>query len=195
MATNNTAESPFAGLTHLMECFGRILGINAAATSQARINGDFRRENVDGNKNNGMYHVLPTKLKQSLLTMAINDALTVRRNEGIAIEKQRRHKQNKHDLLKKMKLMKAQQLYINALTYIEMYHSPVEWKTKPEALEVFSKLTSKTAKLEAIKNQIRIRVLGFGWTDLHISWSKDSIHKSPEQLLTHLTDIIIPEQS
>lgn len=85
---------------------------------------------MDGNKNDGMYHVLPTKLKQSLLTMAISEAPTIRRNEGITIEKQRRNKQNKQDLLKKIKLMKAETLYINVLQYIEMFHgqNPEHWK-------------------------------------------------------------------
>ena len=109
-----------------------------------------------------MYLVLPTKMRHSLLTMAINEAPTFRRNKAIATEKQRRHKQNKQNLLKRIKLIKAQTLYINVLTHIETYHAPVGWKTKSEALEAFSKLKSKTAKLEAVKNQIIIRVLGFG---------------------------------
>ena len=93
MATYDTAETPFAGLTHQIQCFGRFLGIHAAVTTnQARINGDFRRKDVDGNKNDGMYFVLPTKLRQFLLIMTINEAPTVRRNQAIVIEKQRRHK-------------------------------------------------------------------------------------------------------
>ena len=88
--------------------------------------------------------------------MAINEAPTVRRNKPITMEKQRRHRQNKQDLLNRIKILKAQTLYVDALTYIEMYHSPAGWKTKSTVLEAFSKLKSKTAKLEAVKDQIRI---------------------------------------
>ena len=69
-------------------------------------------------------------------------------------------------MLKRIKFLKAQTLYVNALTYIEIYHSPVEWKTKSATLEAFSKLKSKTAKVEAVKDQIGIRVLCFSWQDL-----------------------------
>ena len=48
-----------------------------------------------------------------------------------------------------------------------MFHSPAGWQTKPKALSEFEKLTSKSSKLAALKDQIRIRVLGFGWEDLH----------------------------
>ena len=46
-----------------------------------------------------------------------------------------------------------------------------------------------------MKEQIRIRVIGFGWKDLHHPWSRDGRDYSPEELLTHLVDTIIPEQS
>ena len=121
MATNDTAESPFAGLTNQLGNFGTILGIHAGGISQARINGDFKRKNVNGNKKDGMYHMLPTKMKQSLLTMAIKEAPNVRRKEAIAIEKQQQHKQQKQDLLKRIKLIKAETLYINCLAYIEKF--------------------------------------------------------------------------
>ena len=63
------------------------------------------------------------------------------------------------------------------------------------ALAEFLKLKSKTAKLDAVKEQIKIRVLGFGWDDLHIPWSSSGIHQSPEQLLTYLIDTLIPAQT
>ena len=38
-------------------------------------------------------------------------------------------------------------------------------------------------------------MLGFGWMDLHIAWSSNGNHRSPEYLLNYLTDILIPAQS
>ena len=112
--------------------------------------------------------------------MAINKALSVRINKAIVIEKQRRNKQNKQDLLKRIKLLKAHTLYVNTLMHIEMCHSPAEWKTKSAALKAFSKLKSKTVKIEAVKDQLRIHVLCFGWQDLHYAWSMNGIHQLPQ---------------
>ena len=41
----------------------------------------------------------------------------------------------------------------------------------------------------------KIRVKGFGWADLHHPWSENGVEFSPEELLTHLVDKIIPQQS
>ena len=49
--------------------------------------------------------------------------------------------------------------------------------------------------MNAIKEQIRIRVVGFGWKDLSHPWSKDGREYTPEELKLHLVTIIIPEQA
>ena len=84
-------------------------------------------------------------------------------------------KQKKLALINKKKLEAWQRDYANALTYIEMYHSRACWRTETEARKAFSNVTSETAKKEAGKEQIRLRVVGFGWKDLHHPWSKDDI--------------------
>ena len=58
----------------------------------------------------------------------------------------------------------------------------------------FSKLISKSSQIEAIKDQIRIRILSFGWEDLHYTWSKDGVDRSPKILLYCLIDTLIPQQ-
>ena len=58
----------------------------------------------------------------------------------------------------------------------------------------FKNLTSVSAKLNTVKEQIRIRVLGFGWKDLHHLWSKDGVAHTPQQLLDYLVDAILPEE-
>ena len=47
----------------------------------------------------------------------------------------------------------------------------------------------------AVKDQIRLLVLGFEWEDLHYAWFKDGVDRSPDNLLSYLTDTIIPQQS
>ena len=75
-----------------------------------------------------------------------------------------------------------------------MFHSPVWWKTAIQVQKEFSKLESKTARLEATKEQIRMRVIGFGWNNLHHAWSKDVCEYTPEELQDHLIKEIIPQQ-
>lgn len=90
--------------------------------------------------------------------------------------------------------MAAQREYANALTYINIYHSDECWRTVTKARKEYSKLTSKTAQLNAVKEQIKIQVVGFGWKDLHHPWSRNGIVYSPEQLRDYLINSIIPEQ-
>ena len=53
---------------------------------------------------------------------------------------------------------------------------------------------SETACEDAIKEQIRIWVIGFGWDDLHCKWSQKGASKTAEELFQHLVEKIIPEQ-
>ena len=76
-----------------------------------------------------------------------------------------------------------------------MYYSLARWLTKSTALVEFLKLTSKSAQNEAVKDQIRIRILDFGWDDLHYAWSNIGVDRSPQNLLNFLADISIPQQS
>ena len=70
-------------------------------------------------------------------------------------------------MLRRTNLLGEQEIYDDAWTCIEIFHSLTGWQTKPKAVSEFEKLTSKSSKLAAVKDQIRIRVLGFGWEELH----------------------------
>lgn len=190
MATNDPAESPFAQLTQQLQTFGRILGIHASAVGHARVNGDFKRD-IKNPEFDGAYHKLSKEMRESLLMFALNAAPRVRATARAAEEKQRAAKEEKRKLLRKNKLLAAQEEYVKALTYIEMYHSPACWNTREEVHQRFNNLSSETARKEAVKEQIRIRVLGFGWKDLHIPWSKDGDDFSASNLRDKLINNII----
>ena len=49
--------------------------------------------------------------------------------------------------------------------------------------------------MEAVKQQIRIQVIGFGLKDLHNACSNCGVEYPPEDLFRHLTQKIIPEQT
>ena len=86
-------------MTQQFQSFGRILRAHASGISQARIDGDFKRIINGSNNNDGIYHWLSPRIKESLLRMAICEALTVRVNKTIALKKQCKHKQHKQDML------------------------------------------------------------------------------------------------
>lgn len=194
MATNDNSESPFAALTRQLQEFGRVLGSHAAAIGHARMSGDFKRDIFDSSMD-GAYHKLPPKMRESLLEFALKKSPEVRKAEKVALEKQREAKKKRVDAMRERKLEAASEEYVKALTYVEMYHSPACWRTEEDVHENFDKLGSEAAKKKAVKEQIRIRVLGFGWKDLHVAWSRDGVEFSAEYLRDKLIETIIPEQS
>ena len=76
-----------------------------------------------------------------------------------------------------------------------MAKSPAFWKTVQKATHEYQKRESNTAKLNALKEQIRIYVVGFGWKDLHHPWSKDGRAYTADELFKYLVEKLIPEQS
>ena len=165
MATNDPAESPFAALTQQLQSFGKVMGIHASAVGHARLHGDFDRSLTEGGVD-GLYHRLPKEMKWSLMELALGMSAEVRNHERRALKRQQEEKQRKQEMLRKKKLLAAQSEYADALTYIEMYHSPACWTRVRDIRQNFGKLGSETAKREAMKEQIRIRVIGYGWKDL-----------------------------
>ena len=165
-ATNDVAESPFATITENIQRFGRLTQGNAAVTAHAKINGDFDRK-ILGAESDGLFHQLPNEMRQSLISFAIKEVPKVRAAEREAIVKQQDYKQVKREAMIKNNLEKASKTYSQQLIFLEMYHSSACWKTVEEVNRIFRKIVSTTQKLEAIKDQIKMRVIGLGWKDLH----------------------------
>ena len=76
-----------------------------------------------------------------------------------------------------------------------MADSPLFWKTKRIAKKEYKNLSSNTAKLNAVKEQLQIHIIGSGWKDLHHHWSKDGHVYTSDELFQYLLNTIIPEQS
>ena len=89
MATNDSAESPFASLTRQLQQFGRMLGIHASAVGHARINGDFVHDYKNPD-NDGAYHKLSDEMRSSLLTFALQVAPAIRKTEQTALDKEKK---------------------------------------------------------------------------------------------------------
>ena len=161
-ATNDMAEQPFGMLTYQVDRFNRILFGNAVATSQARMNNDFDRKELGGEHVDGAFHKLTDKKQHSLIMTALNYARQTTKEEAQALNKQRQHKLKTIETLKKAKILKATDEFTRSLILLEQYHSVACCKTKEEVTREYDKLTSETAKREAMKHQINIRTKGLG---------------------------------
>ena len=71
-----------------------------------------------------------------------------------------------------------------------MYRSDACWKTVREVSNGVKVLKTKKDKYEALKENIKIRVIGFGWDQFHQAWSKDGNPYWIEFLGEKLKDII-----
>ena len=202
MAVNDPAECTFAGLTRQLECFGRISLRSAGAVSQAQYNGDFGRGHSakrhcagSTSKAVGVFHTLSSMMTASMLTVGLEDAPATRQDARLMLAKQRAVRQKKEELARTVALASAREEHIDALYYYAMFSSAACWKTAAAVDRELAKLKSVSARLEALKENIRMRVDGLGWDDLSTPWSKDGKAFSVAYLSAHLKKIIAERRS
>jgi hypothetical protein len=209
MAVNDPAESMFGGLTREVQVFGRIGLSFASGIAMSRRNRDFargvgatetRETKTKGGKAKpeskvaGLFHSATVEMREALITMAARDYQSELAVDRADLAGQRAAKQRKEELAGEKGREKASEKYIDALYYHEMWGSAACWNTMQKVDSEYAKLGSKSAKLEAVKEQIRIRVDGLGWNDLSCAWSADGKAFPPDELLQHLK-MLIKEQS
>jgi hypothetical protein len=127
--------------------------------------------------------------------VAIEDApqtVSVNREE---LDNQREAKRKKEEMIEKKNLAKAEETLIEASYYWEMYFSDACWKGKQSIVKkMLAWLKSESAKLEALKENIRMQVLGLGWKQFAIAWLYKGMKRSVDELATHLKMIIREEK-
>jgi hypothetical protein len=142
-----------------------------------------------------MFCQFERKMRECLLTMAIEDApdtISVNRDD---LDKQREAKRKKEEMIEKKSLEKAKEDLVEASYYWEMYHSEVCWKGKQSIVQkMLGRLKSESAKLEALKENIRMHVIGLGWKQFTITWSHKGAKQSVEELGAHLRMIVREEK-
>ena len=186
MAVNDSAERSFGALTGQLQCFGRIGLTNAAGVSQVRTNGDVSRgfETSSSNKKNksntvGFFHTLPDDLRKSLIIMALEYSPETRKRDQESLDNQRAVKREKEKLAHEHGMQKATEKYIDALYYYDKYNSHVCWMNVKDVDKEVKKLKSKAKQIWALKENIRIRVLGFGWSELAHPLFRNVVKYSP----------------
>ena len=132
-------------------------------------------------------------MKHSLITVALRMVPKIRIQEAAALQKQSNYKLEKQKILEKAKIVAATEEYTQALVLIEQYHSPACLRNEEQVEREYIKLTSETAKINLMKQQITIRVKGFGWKETcHHAWSKEGIMFTGDELKDHLVNVIFP---
>ena len=81
-------------------------------------------------------------------------------------------KEKKEKLAHKYGLQIETEKYIDSLYYYDKYGSSACWMNTKDVDKELKKHKSMSAKLWAAKENVRIRVLGFGWSDFAHPWSK-----------------------
>ena len=203
-ATNDNSESPFGRLTAQLQLFSTIGIGHASALAIARYNKDFYRSEVELSKRrnrkdgkdesigkNGNFFDLDCPMAESLLQTALELSSEVRQTERDALDRQQQRKQEKKAALLKERLEAATKAYVDKLYYREMFDSAACWKTCKQVDSELKKIKSPSGKKEALKDQIKMRVLGLGWEDCHHAWSKGGNDFSPAVLAKHLKEGII----
>lgn len=195
-ATNDEAESSLGGTTQQIQKYGRINVYAASAIADMRRNAFMLRPSGSGEEAPGLFHQFSNTLQEAIIKVAMFDAPETRKNNNSNIQKQQRAKRKKKELLKQLGMKKAQEAYIDAIYYHRMYDSEACWKGNPKVVTAnLRKLKSESTKYEALKENIRIRVKGFGWQWAHHAWSKNGVKYTIRQLADHLKDIIRKENT
>ena len=103
----------------------------------------------------------------------------------------RRCWEKKAEIPKDLNLEKTKEGLIEATYYFRMYSSDACWKEDVNLVQAnLDRLESKIAKLDALKENIRMRVKGCGLSEAHITWSHKHEQRSVTKSSSHLEWII-----
>ena len=186
-AIDNRSESALAGTTHQLQKYGCIAIANAAAVSNAKTNGYICQFSASDNKAKRMFHQFEQRMHECLLTVAIEDVpmtISINRDD---LDKQREAKRKKEEMIEKKSLDKAKEDLVESSYYWEMYYSDLCWKGKQSIVgKMLGWLKSESAKLKALKENIRMCVIGLGWKQFTVTWSHRGAKQSVEELTAHL---------
>jgi hypothetical protein len=192
-ATNDEAESTLGGRTANIQRFGRIALSSAGAVSDMKRNAFLKRQ--DAGNPGGLFHQFPHELREAIVRVAMKDASATkhRNNEDLALQAKARRA--KEEMIKAMNMEKATEEYIDGMYYLKMYDSAACLKGDLRVVDpVLKKLTSDTARYEALRENIMIQVKGFGWEWCKHAWTKNGWQYSIKELADHLRWIVKEER-
>lgn len=196
-ATNDEAESALGATTYEIQKGNRIGITNAAAVSDLNRNGFVHRQtSKKDKKSEGLFHQFHEKLRHAIVLVAMRDAPATKAQNDEDLELQLKAKNAKEKIAKRKNMENATEAYIEGLYYRAMYDSEACAKGDTKHVkENLNRLTSDTAKYRFLKENITIRVKGFGWDWCKHAWSKGNRKYTINELAAHLRYIITREKT
>ena len=192
-ATNDEAESTLGGTTHQIQKYGRINLASAAAVNDVRRNAFLHRSSKSktDRKQNGIFQDYSRELQHAIVLVAMRDAPATQAIHQEELALQAKSRRVKEELARQKNMDSAAEEYIEAAILIKMYNSSAGIKDDPtNVTRVLKTLPTKTAKYEALKQNILMRTKGFGWDWAHHAWSKNGRDYSVKELSDWLRKII-----
>jgi hypothetical protein len=193
-ATNDEAESVLGGTTANIQRYGRINLSNAAAISDAKRNKYFARP-AKKNGCRGLFHDIDEAIQECIVSIAIKDAPRTRERHIEELEQQATARRMKEEIIKEKGLQKSMEEHIDAQYYHRMWNSDACWKDDPKNVtKELKKIKSESGKMHGVKENLKIRYIGFGWDWCRHAWSKDGRKYTVYELAKHLQWVIKKEK-
>ena len=202
-SSNSTSESLHGTTTDILKRTGTIRLDHAAGDGMIKYNSHVDRDHekyITGTRPSakkkvaasGLFFTLAKELQISAVVAAKCGAKNLKEEHDQALELQKRADLRRKQAEHEMRVENAKEEYIKAWDLIEVYHSDRGWKTLSQSWRTFNQLTSERARLRAVKEQILIRVKGFGWDKAAHAWSKGNVPYSSMELMTHFVEVVLP---
>ena len=205
-SSNSTSESLHGTVTHLMKVSGTIRLDHAAGDGMLQTNGHIdrnvsqyikknRNDKSDEDETPSLFFQLPEELRITAMIAAKRGAPTLRKEHDVALNLQKEADLRRKRVEHEKNLENAKEEYIKAWDLIDIYHSERGWKKLSQARRVFNSISSEPTRLKAVKEQITIRVKGFGWKEAAHAWSKGGTAYDSLELMKHFVDVILPMEA
>ncbi len=135
---------------------------------------------------------LPIELQTSLMVAGKRYAPRLRKAYDDALAAQHQDTLERQKLAVAKEMEKKGEEYIEGCDYLQRWHSDRCWKTTEHTLEVYNSLTSESAKLKAVKEQILIRRKGTIGEEAGHKWSQNGYYYTSKELLDHFIHVVLP---
>jgi hypothetical protein len=119
---------------------------------------------------------LPSELVISLFHSAKAGARKLRKRHDNALDLLNKAKLNKLRSQQLKVTEKTEEKLIIAMDYFDRGCLERRWTTQKQAKDEYDQIPSESSRLAAVKEQILIYKLGFGWTDCGHKWSENGKH-------------------
>ena len=186
---NDDAESGLAANTSNLNSTQHIQTSGACGDAQQ---GHLLDRPMSGKlKKEGVFFQWPVMVQMCMIIAAIADAPKIRDKNRSDIERQDKARLDKDKRLKAKRDKIDSNELANAIYYYDCYNTPSCWKGPPTIVRAkLDKIKDADRKWDALQHNIKIRWVGFGWTQFKIFWTKGKEKQTIRVLSEHLRTIL-----